>query len=43
VGWSFVKWTGDLSSSDNPASVTIHGNTAVTANYIIKRYYLFLF
>jgi len=33
-GWSFVGWSGDLSGSDNPASLTIHGNTTVTANYI---------
>ena len=32
--WSFTDWTGDLISSANPASVTIHGNTIVTANYI---------
>lgn len=33
TGWSFVNWTGDLTSSSNPDSVTIHGNTVITANY----------
>jgi hypothetical protein len=34
-GWIFVNWTGDLTSTANPASVTIHGNTSVTANYML--------
>jgi uncharacterized repeat protein (TIGR02543 family) len=42
AGWSFVNWTGDLTSSVNPASVTIHGNTSVTANYTRNEYTLFL-
>jgi hypothetical protein len=33
-GWSFAGWSGDLSGSDNPDSVTITGNTAVTAEFI---------
>ena len=33
LGWAFENWTGDLVSSNNPDSVTIHGNTTVTANY----------
>ena len=40
AGWSFVNWTGALSSTANPASVTMHGNTAVTANY--SHYYQYL-
>lgn len=32
-GWNFGNWSGDLVSITNPDSVTIHGNTAVTANY----------
>jgi CSLREA domain-containing protein len=40
VGWSFANWTGDLTSSLNPASVTIHGNTSVTANYTQNEYTL---
>ncbi len=34
-GWNFVNWSGDLTSSDNPASITIQGNTSVTANYTL--------
>lgn len=33
AGWSFANWTGGLTGSANPGSVTIHGNTSVTANY----------
>ncbi len=41
TGWSFANWTGDLTSSVNPDSVTIHGNTSVTANFTPKaRIYL---
>jgi murein DD-endopeptidase MepM/ murein hydrolase activator NlpD len=40
TGWSFADWTGDLISSTNPDSVTIHGNTSVTANYAINTYTL---
>ena len=32
-GWGFANWSGDLVSSLNPDTVTIHGNTTVTANY----------
>jgi hypothetical protein len=42
AGWSFLNWTGDLTGSANPASVTIHGNTLVTANYTQNEYTLFL-
>jgi len=40
AGWAFVNWTGDLTSSVNPDSVTIHGNTSVTANYTQNEYTL---
>ncbi len=33
AGWGFVNWSGDLTGNANPASVTLHGNTLVTANY----------
>jgi hypothetical protein len=33
TGWTFSGWSGGLTGLDNPGSVTIHGNTAVTANY----------
>ena len=34
TGWSFASWSGALSGNANPASITIHGNTAISANYI---------
>jgi CSLREA domain-containing protein len=33
AGWVFTNWTGGLTGTANPGSVTIHGDTAVTANY----------
>ncbi len=30
---SFTGWSGDLSGASNPASLTIEGNTSVTANF----------
>jgi hypothetical protein len=39
-GWIFANWTGDASGTDNPVSVMIDGNMAVTANYF---QYLYLF
>ncbi|MBI5555038.1 MAG: fibronectin type III domain-containing protein, partial [Elusimicrobia bacterium] len=32
-GYSFSSWSGDLSGSVNPATVTINGNKMVTANF----------
>jgi hypothetical protein len=40
AGWSFANWTGGLTGSANPGSVTIHGNTSVTANYTQNEYTL---
>jgi hypothetical protein len=40
ASWSFANWTGGLTGSNNPDSVTIHGNTAITANYIQNGYAL---
>jgi uncharacterized repeat protein (TIGR02543 family) len=31
--WSFAGWSGDVSSSDNPLTLTITGDTAVTATF----------
>ncbi len=42
AGWSFVNWTGDATGADNPVSITISGNTAVTANYTQVGYTLTL-
>jgi uncharacterized repeat protein (TIGR02543 family) len=33
VGWSFVGWSGDLSGSANPATITINGNKTITATF----------
>ena len=30
----FSSWTGDLTGTDNPASLTISGNNSVTANFL---------
>ena len=31
AGWTFVNWTGDLSGSDNPATVVMDDNKVITA------------
>jgi hypothetical protein len=35
TGWRFSKWSGGLTGATNPASITIHGNTSITANYLV--------
>ncbi|MBE3136418.1 MAG: right-handed parallel beta-helix repeat-containing protein, partial [Thermoplasmata archaeon] len=40
VGWSFSQWSGDLSGSLNPATITIDGNKAVTATFTQNEYTL---
>ena len=40
AGWHFVEWTGDLTGSDNPASITITGNMIVTAYFAQVEYSL---
>ena len=42
VGWSFSAWSGDLSGSDNPATLTIDGNKSVTATFTQNEYTLTL-
>jgi regulation of enolase protein 1 (concanavalin A-like superfamily) len=34
AGWVFLEWGGDLSSSDNPATVEMDGNKAVSAIFV---------
>jgi N-acetylneuraminic acid mutarotase len=34
IGWHFTGWSGDRVSTTNPLTVTINGNTAITANFI---------
>jgi uncharacterized repeat protein (TIGR02543 family) len=33
AGWSFIGWSGDLSGSTNPETITMTGNKAVTATF----------
>ncbi len=40
AGWTFANWSGDATGTDNPVSVTIDGNKAVTANYTQIEYTL---
>jgi hypothetical protein len=36
VGWVFDHWSGDLSGSQNPASVTMSANKTVTATFVVS-------
>lgn len=40
AGWSFGAWSGDLVDSANSVSVTITGNTAITATFVQDEYIL---
>jgi len=40
TGYSFSAWSGGATGSDNPVSVTIAGDTAVTATFTINQYTL---
>ncbi len=31
AGYNFVRWSGDLTGSDNPATITMNGNKSITA------------
>jgi len=33
AGWAFVSWSGDLSGSQNPKTITMTGNMVVTATF----------
>lgn len=33
TGWAFSSWTGDLTGSQNPKTITMNGNKAVTAHF----------
>ncbi len=35
TGWAFANWTGGLTGSINPQSLTIDGNTTVTATFTL--------
>jgi len=36
LGWQFVKWSGDTSSTSNPLSININSNKTITATFIEK-------
>ena len=40
LGWSFSSWSGDLSGSENPVSLTMNGDKSVTANFTQNQYNL---
>ncbi len=44
AGWQFVGWSGDLTGTANPATLTMDGNKTVTAMFeqVITEYKLFL-
>ncbi len=39
-GWTFSEWSGDATGSDNPLTVTIFGDTNITANFTQDQYAL---
>jgi uncharacterized repeat protein (TIGR02543 family) len=39
-GWSFTGWSGDLSGSTNPITVTMTGNRVITATFTQDEYTL---
>jgi uncharacterized repeat protein (TIGR02543 family) len=39
-GWTFAGWSGDLSGSANPATITITGDASVTATFAEAEYTL---
>ncbi len=36
LGWTFSHWTGNLTGSTNPTSITMNGNRTVTANFTLN-------
>ena len=35
LGYQFDSWSGDLSGTNNPATVVMNGNKSVTANFVV--------
>jgi uncharacterized repeat protein (TIGR02543 family) len=42
-GWSFSGWSGDLTSSDNPATITMDSNKTITATFTQFTYTLTMY
>jgi len=42
-GWSFSAWNGDLGGSNNPESIFLDGNKAVTATFTQNQYTLTMY
>ena len=40
TGWAFSSWSGNLSGSTNPTSITMNGNKSVTAHFTQNQYML---
>jgi uncharacterized repeat protein (TIGR02543 family) len=40
AGYTFANWSGDATGTTNPVSITINGDTSVTANYTQDEYTL---
>jgi len=40
LGWHFDQWSGDLTGTTNPSTITIDGNKTVTATFIQNEYTL---
>jgi len=38
LGWHFVEWTGDISSSENPVVVTMDSDKNISATFAINTY-----
>jgi len=41
-GWTFASWSGNASGTDNPLSITVAGDTAITATFTQNLYKVFL-
>ena len=39
AGWFFVAWSDDLQSAENPETITMDGNKAVTCTFSSHRVY----
>jgi len=41
-GWQFDNWSGDLTGSTNPDTITMDANKVVTATFVESDYYIYL-